>query len=193
MTARIVIMNLAHMPAVGKFLNQIFAVAHRQGQPGKDVPARNAVANLLSPKDIILDLVVTGKSELLDEIGQHMEWAHGIPREPVVRGLAHRERIGSTALGQGIAIPHARITELDHIQLAYLRLKLPIPFDAPDGKLVSDVLVILVPKLATEEHLRILAETSQMFSDPHFRELLHLCAHPTEVKHLFTSWPKDLF
>jgi nitrogen PTS system EIIA component len=58
---------------------------------------------------------------------------------------------------------------------------------------VSDVLVILVPKMATEEHLRVLAETSEMFANARFRDQLHLCKHPMEVKQLFEIWPKPLF
>lgn len=151
------------------------------------------VAQLLMPKDILLDVRVSGKDDLLQKVGRHMEWVHGLPQQAVVVGLAHREQIGSTALGQGIAIPHARIKELDRIQLAFLRLAPPIPFDAPDGLPVRDVLVILVPKMATEEHLRVLAESSEMFSHPRFREQLGRCQHAAEVKTLFEIFPKPLF
>ncbi len=151
------------------------------------------IAELLFPKDILLDVAVVGKIELFERIGEHLEWVHGIPQRAVVQALAYREQIGSTALGQGIAIPHARMKELDRIQLAYLRLSPAIAFDAPDGKPVADVLVILVPKQATEEHLRILSDTSQMFSDPRFRERLHRCKDPLEVKQLFDVWPDTLF
>jgi PTS system nitrogen regulatory IIA component len=151
------------------------------------------VAQLLMPKDILLDVVVADRSELLEKVGRHMEWVHGLPQASVVACLAHREQIGSTALGHGIAVPHARLKELERIQLAYLRLNPGILFDAPDGQPVTDVLVILVPKMATEEHLRILAETSEMFGNARFREQLHLCRHPMEVKQLFEIWPKALF
>jgi PTS system nitrogen regulatory IIA component len=150
------------------------------------------IAELLFPKDILLDVAVPGKIELFERIGEHLEWVHAIPQRSVVQALAYREQIGSTALGQGIAIPHARMKELDRIQLAYLRLAPAIAFDAPDGKPVADVLVILVPKQASEEHLRILADTSQMFSDPRFRERLHRCHDPMEVKQLFDVWPDTL-
>jgi PTS system nitrogen regulatory IIA component len=151
------------------------------------------VAQLLMPKDILLDVGVADKTDLLGKIGRHMEWVHGLPQAVVVLNLTHREQIGSTALGHGIAIPHARMKELDRIQLAYLRLAPPIAFDAPDGQPVSDVLVILVPKMATEDHLRVLAETSEMFSNARFREQLHRCKHAMEVKQLFEIWPRPLF
>jgi PTS system nitrogen regulatory IIA component len=187
-------MHLVHFPAIKSFLNQMVGAEHRHGHSGRSEEApMKSIADLLTPQDIALDVVVSGKSELLDEIGQHMESVHGIPEGSVIRSLAHREQIGSTALGQGIAIPHARIKELDRIQLMYLRLRLPVPFNAPDGKPVADVLVILVPKLATQEHLQILAETSQMFSDHVFRERLHRCTNPVQVKQLFDCWPKGSF
>jgi PTS system nitrogen regulatory IIA component len=125
--------------------------------------------------------------QLLGEIGQHMEWVHGMGRDLVLRSLLDREQTGSTALGQGVAIPHARIDTLDQIRIAYLRLKDAIAFDAPDGKPVRDVFVILVPKAATEAHLRILGDASQMFSDAAFREQLGACTHPADVKQLFDA------
>ncbi len=153
----------------------------------------NVIADLLTPKDILLDVDVAGKDLLFGKIGEHMQWVHGIPQKSVEQSLAHREQIGTTALGRGIAIPHARIKELERIRLAYLRLREPIAFDAPDSRPVTDVLVILVPKLANEEHLQILAQSSQMFSSARFRDQLHRCRHPMEVKQLFDSWPQSLF
>ena len=147
----------------------------------------NAIARHLWPEDILLDIEVAGKDQLLDEIGWHMEREHALSREWVVAGLARREQLGSTALGEGVAIPHARVDDLKRIQLAYLRLRSPIPYDAPDGRPVSDILVLLVPKRATEEHLRILADTTQLFADRQFREHLHACRHALEVKALFES------
>ena len=148
----------------------------------------STIAKLLSSKDIRLDMEVSSRENLFREIARHMECAHGMPQEWVFQSLTRREKIGSTALGEGVAIPHARIKDLQRIQLAYIRLRQPIPFDAPDGKSVSDVLVILVPKEATEEHLRILSEVTQMFSDPQFRQQLRQCGEAGETKRLFDGW-----
>jgi PTS system nitrogen regulatory IIA component len=145
----------------------------------------NAIAQHLWPEDILLDIEVADKDQLFDEIGRHMEREHAMPRAGVVAGLARREQVGSTGLGEGVAIPHSRVEALSRIQAAYLRLKHPIPYDAPDGRPVSDVLVLLVPKQATDEHLLILADASQIFADSIFRERLHTCRHPVEVKSLF--------
>jgi PTS system nitrogen regulatory IIA component len=181
-------MNLACLPAIGSFLARI--VGPGADRPaGKGAPTANIIATLLLPEDILLNMVVASKSGLIEEIGRHMESVHGMPHESVAISLSHRERIGSTGLGEGVAIPHARVKGLERIRPVYMRLKSPIPFDAPDGKPVSDVLVLLVPKQATEEHLKILAEAAQMFSDRRFRERLHRCASPVEVKRLFEAWP----
>lgn len=149
----------------------------------------NTIAHFLRPEDILLDAEASSKPELLDTIGRHMELTHSLPRESVSPCLARREQLGSTALGQGVAIPHARVKDLDRILVAYLRMKSPIPFDAPDGEPVFDILVLMVPKQANEEHLRILADASQMFANSRFRMHLRQCGDPLAVKQLFDAWP----
>ena len=156
--------------------------------PGEEYSLKS-IADRLAERDIILDLDVADKDRLFAEIGRHMEAAHGMPQAWVVLSLSRRELVGSTALGEGVAIPHARIKDLFRIQLAYVRLKSPIPFGAPDGQPVSDILVLLVPKQATEEHLAILAEATRLFSNVSFRERLDQCGQPAAVKQLFADWP----
>ena len=90
----------------------------------------------------------------------------------VAASLAAREKLGPAGLGQGVAIPHGRIKGLKVARGAFLRLKQPVPFDAPDGKPVSQVFVLLVPEQATDLHLQLLSELAQMFSDRDFREKL---------------------
>jgi PTS system nitrogen regulatory IIA component len=148
----------------------------------------DSIANYLRPEDIILDVDVATKAELLDAIGRNLEQAHSLSRESISLGLSRREQLGSTGLGQGVAIPHARVNNLDRILVAYLRPKSPIPFDAPDGEPVSDFLVLLVPKEATEEHLVILADASQRFADSRFRARLRQCGDALAVKLLFDTW-----
>jgi PTS system nitrogen regulatory IIA component len=150
----------------------------------------STIADFLEQEDILLDLDVSSKAQLFDEVGRHVEGLHAMPQAWVTSGLTRREQVGSTGLGQGIAIPHARVKDLKRILVVYVRLKLAIPFDAPDGKPVSDILVLLVPKQATEEHLVILADAAQLFSDRHFREQLHLCGNRTDAKQVFETWPQ---
>ena len=154
----------------------------------KEVAKLSTLTNYLYPEDIVLDTNVSTKPDLLDAVGRHMELVHSLPRESVSPSLARREQLGSTGLGQGVAIPHARVKGLNRILAAYLRLKSPIPFDAPDGEPVSDILVLLVPKQAVDEHLSVLADATRLFSNRRFRVCLHECGTAREIKQLFDSW-----
>lgn len=150
----------------------------------------NAIAGFLSDRDIRLDLEVADKRQLFEAIGRHVEQEHALPQDWVVRSLARREQAGSTGLGLGVAIPHARVSGLDRVLALYMRLRSPIPFDAPDHQPVRDVLVLLVPQPATDEHLVILAEAAQIFSYGCFRERLHGSATRQEVMQLFSAGPE---
>src|SRR6267154_6653630 len=123
------------------------------------------IADLLPESNIVLDVEATSKKRLFEQIGQLFENHAQISRSVVFDSLTARERLGSTGLGQGIAIPHGRIKGLKQALGAFIRPQQPIPFDAPDGRPVSQVFVLLVPKHATEEHLQLLSELAQMFSD----------------------------
>jgi PTS system nitrogen regulatory IIA component len=151
----------------------------------------NTIAHYLSAQDICLDVDAESKGALFEEIGRHMERAHGLRADSVAHSLARRERIGSTGLGQGVAIPHARVNGLARIHALYLRLKSPIPFDAPDEGPVVDVLVLLVPAPATDDHLCLLADATQLFSDRAFRKRLAACSDRDAVARLFAAWPGE--
>src|SRR5262249_48601182 len=104
-------------------------------------------------------------------------------------GLSARERLGSTALGCGVAIPHARLKALSRPVAAFVRTALPGSFDAPDGKPVGDMLVLLLPWAATQEHLVILPEVAAMFSDKQFRDHLRACTDREQVYARLTRTP----
>ncbi|HXZ97212.1 MAG TPA: PTS IIA-like nitrogen regulatory protein PtsN [Burkholderiales bacterium] len=148
----------------------------------------NTIAQLLSPEDILLELDASSKKRVFEEVGRLFERRHGLAQAQVVECLEAREKLGSTALGKGVALPHARIKNLRQVVAAFVRLKVPIPFDAPDGKPVSDILVLLVPEQATEQHLQLLAEVAQMFCDRPFREQIRTCADLGSVCQLFADW-----
>jgi PTS system nitrogen regulatory IIA component len=149
----------------------------------------NVAAQLLSSEDILLDLDVSTKERVFEEVGRLFERRHGLPQTQVVESLNAREKLGSTGLGQGVALPHARIKTLQQAVAAFVRMKLPIVFDAPDGKPVWGMLILLVPERATEQHLQILAEFAQMFGDSHFRERLRMCDDAGAVYQLMSQWP----
>jgi PTS system nitrogen regulatory IIA component len=149
----------------------------------------NPIGELLRPEDIDLDVDVSSKSELFDRVAAIVARRQGLPRGPVLDALADRERLGSTALGHGVAIPHARMKQLLHPAGAFVRTRCPIPFDAPDGRPVSNVLTLLVPATATDRHLELMANAASMFGDRAFRGQLRNCTTADEVEALIAGWP----
>ena len=107
----------------------------------------------------------------------------------VLESLTAREQLGSTGLGHGVAIPHARMPQCDAAAGVFVRTKAAIPFDAPDRKPVSIFLALVVPKQATERHLQLLATAATMFSDRAFRDKLRACPDPDMVRELLAAWP----
>lgn len=148
----------------------------------------NLIAKLLPPTNVILDLDVSSKKRVFEQVGLLFENNHQIARSQVFDSLFAREKLGSTGLGQGIAIPHGRIKGLKEAVGALVRMKQPIPFDAPDGQSVSLIFVLLVPDRATDVHLQILSELAQMFSDKAFRERLLSSASVLELHQLIAEW-----
>jgi PTS system nitrogen regulatory IIA component len=143
---------------------------------------------LLPPANIVLDLEVSSKKRMFEQVGLLFENNQGIARSLVFESLFARERLGSTGLGQGVAIPHGRIKGLKDPVGALVRLKTPVPFDAPDGKPVTLVFVLLVPEQATEQHLQILSELAQMFSDRELREQLGGADDPGALHQAIIAW-----
>jgi PTS system nitrogen regulatory IIA component len=148
----------------------------------------NKIAELLPAANIVLDLDADTKGRLFDAMGDLFERTSGLARATVTASLGARERLGSTGLGQGIAIPHGRIKGLAQATGAFVRLRTPIPFDAPDGRPVTQVFVLLVPEQATEAHLQLLSELAQMFSERSFRDKLAAAADAAELEQLFHAW-----
>lgn len=149
------------------------------------------VAKLLPPANVLLDLQVSSKKRLFEQVGLTFENHHGIGRSLVFDSLFARERLGSTGLGQGVAIPHGRIKGLKDALGAFVRLAQPVPFDAPDGKPVTLLFVLLVPEQATEKHLQILSELAQMFSDRTLRDAMTGAADAAALHQLIAAWQPD--
>src|SRR5437867_12310356 len=104
------------------------------------------VAKLLAPANVVTDLQVSSKKRLFEQVGLAFENNHGLARSLVFDSLFARERLGSTGLGQGVAIPHGRIKGLKEALGALVRLQQPVPFDAPDAKPVNLLFVLLLPE-----------------------------------------------
>lgn len=151
-------------------------------------PTLNQIAQLLPEANILLDLEATSKKRLFEQVGQLFEEQAQIARSVVFDSLFAREKLGSTGLGQGIAIPHGRIKGLARAMGAFVRPRQPIPFEAPDGKPVGQIFVLLVPEHATEEHLQLLSELAEMFSERQFRDQLAAATDTGSLHRLFCNW-----
>jgi len=147
----------------------------------------NAIAAILTPADVFLGLEAATKERAFEHIARFIALRHGLSAASVQASLVERERIGSTGLGFGIAIPHARIKGLSRPIATFVRTKIPLAFGAPDDKPVSDMLVLLVPQEVTDAHLQLLATAAQMFSDRGFRENLRGSADPAAVHSAFAG------
>lgn len=148
----------------------------------------NLIAKLLPAANILPDADLTSKKRVFEQAGLLFENNQQISRSLVFDSLFAREKLGSTGLGQGVAIPHGRIKNLKNATGALIRVRNAVPFDAPDGQNVKLVFVLLVPERATDEHLQILSELAQMFSDRNFREKLIVAATADELQQLITDW-----
>jgi nitrogen PTS system EIIA component len=157
---------------------------------GLAMASEHNVAQWLQPQDIVLDVDVWDRRRALELAATRIGHANGLDPAPILRALWRREQVGSTAVGQGVAIPHARIVGISRPLTLYMRLKIAMEFGAPDGKPVSHLLVIMVPAEGdADEHLRLLALVARAFSDPAFRASLSEASDAAEAAAAFDLWP----
>lgn len=148
----------------------------------------NLIAPLLSTETTLLDLSFTSKKKLFEHAADLFARIHGLKSSDIFASLFERERLGSTGLGYGIAIPHGRIKGLKDACGAFYRLKTPLEFDAPDNQPVSLCFVLLVPKDANERHLQILGELAQLFGDEAMRAKMLGTATVSDLVALLDAW-----
>jgi PTS system nitrogen regulatory IIA component len=148
----------------------------------------NLIAPLISPDTTLLDLSFSSKKKLFEHAADLFAQTHGLKSTDIFTSLFERERLGSTALGYGVAIPHGRIKDLKDACGAFYRLKIPLEFDAPDNQPVSLCFILLVPKDANERHLQILGELAQMFGDEAMRTKMLRVATPAGLIALLGAW-----
>ena len=151
-----------------------------------------ALADLLQQDAIIPALKVNSKKQLLQELAAKAARITGVSEREVFDVILQREKLGSTGLGQGVAIPHGRIKGLREAVAALVTLKEPIPFDAPDGQPVNIACILLVPEKATDQHLQILSELAQMFSDKQFRDNLLRHKDGAAIHQMIANWKPNV-
>jgi PTS system nitrogen regulatory IIA component len=148
----------------------------------------NRLAAILSVEQVLVRVDATSKKRAFEEVGLLFENLHGLSRSLVTDSLFSRERLGSTGLGHGVAIPHGRIKGLKAPMAAIVQLASPIGFDAPDEQPVSLLIFLLVPEAATQKHLEILSEIAEMLSDAHLRDQLRSCSDALDLYTLIINW-----
>ncbi|MBA4381680.1 MAG: PTS sugar transporter subunit IIA [Sideroxydans sp.] len=146
------------------------------------------ISKILTSECVLLDAESTSKKRVFERVGILFENTQNIARSQVFDSLFAREKLGSTGLGQGVAIPHGRVKGLRDAVAAFVKMETPIPFDAPDGLPVNFIFVLLVPERATDLHLQILGELAQMFSDQKFRDELTNANDAVTIHKLFNDW-----
>ena len=148
----------------------------------------NRLASILPVSQVIVGVDVTSKKRAFEEAGLLFESLHNLSRALITDSLFARERLGSTGLGHGIAIPHDRIKGLKAPMAAVLQLAQPIGFDAPDEQPVNLLIFLLVPEAATQKHLEILSEIAELLSDGEQREKIKTAASADKLHTLITNW-----
>ena len=144
------------------------------------------IGEILPLSHIVLDLEVSIKKRVFEQAGLLLENEAGLARADVFDCLFAREKLGTTGLGQGVAIPHGRHASVKKAVGAFIRTQEPVAFDAPDGKPVSLIFVLLVPENATGEHLEVLSKLAGRFSQKAVREAL-MSADAQEVRRILTE------
>lgn len=125
------------------------------------------ISDLLSPERIRCDVHSSSKKRLLEIISRELARnSDELDQREIFESLCARERLGSTGLGKGVAIPHGRVKGSHDVQVSFIRLKKPLPFDALDGEPVDLLFALAVPENCSEDHLKLLAQVAELFSDP---------------------------
>lgn len=146
-----------------------------------------AIAALLTVDHIQLDLDAANKEQLFQAVEQLLRDRPDLPLTQMIASLKAREQLGSTGIGGGVAVPHSRVRSLTQVLALYIRLRTPIPFEAPDGKPVMHIVVIFVPEQATQLHLQLMAGVAELFQDSRFKEQLKICSDAASVTRLFSK------
>lgn len=148
----------------------------------------NRLSAILPAEQVLVAVDATSKKRAFEEAGLLFEALHGLNRALITDSLFARERLGSTGLGHGVAIPHGRIKGLKQPLAAVFQLANPIGFDAPDEQPVRLMIFLLVPEAATQKHLEILSEIAELLSDGTLREQMKACTAASELHQLISQW-----
>ncbi|MGH6915963.1 MAG: PTS sugar transporter subunit IIA [Geminicoccales bacterium] len=149
------------------------------------------LADIITPDNIILNLKsCSSKRQVLRELARRSAIVAGIEQQVLLDALTERERLGTTGIGHGIAIPHARLEGLDRLVGLFARLDQPVDFEALDERPSDLIFLLLVPSTAEAESLKALARISRMLRDPALRQRLRQEQDPRAVHRILTQKPE---
>ena len=152
----------------------------------------NRLAAILPLEQVLTGTDIASTKRAFEEVGFLFESQHGLSRALVTDSLFSRERLGSTGLGNGVAVPHGRIKGLKLPLAAVLLLEQAIGFDAPDNLPVDLLIFLLVPEAATQKHLELLSEIAALLSDESRREAMRRSGTADALHGLIRDWPGQL-
>lgn len=131
------------------------------------------IVDILAPEHCLVDQAITSKKKLLEFLGDYLGQQLRIDSsDDVYERLLTRERMGSTGIGEGVAIPHCRLKQCQHAFAVLLKLPEAIDFDSIDNRPVDLIFTLVVPEEATDEHLQLLSVLAGSFSKPEYRQAL---------------------
>lgn len=146
------------------------------------------LSEILSGDRVVAGAALGSKKKVLEELSRLLSGGTTLASGDIFNSLVGREKLGSTGLGHGVAIPHGRVAGVPQSVGAFMRLKHPIDYDAHDGQPVDLVFGLLVPQQATEEHLKHLAAIAEMFSNEQFCVKLRETGDDKQLHKLITSY-----
>jgi nitrogen PTS system EIIA component len=134
-------------------------------QDGKDSGGPMTLTDLITPDAVVPFLKSKTKKQVLEDLAARAAKLQGLPARDLYDALLQRERLGSTGVGRGIAIPHCRLAGVKKLLCLFARLETPVPFDSADGEPVDLVFLLLAPEDAGADHLKALARLSRLMRD----------------------------
>ena len=144
--------------------------------------------NFFSEESIIMDCQSKSKKNVLELISKIASSISITNKDIVFEKLYEREKLGTTAFGNGIAIPHARIDNLSEAKIIILKLETAIDFNSSDGEKVDLIISLLAPNNENEMHIKILSKIAEMLDDKIFREKIRNCSNKLEIKSVINSY-----
>jgi PTS system nitrogen regulatory IIA component len=148
-----------------------------------------ALTDLLSPDAILSALRVNGKKQALQEMSERAAQVSGLAAREIFDSLLQRERLGSTGVGDGIAIPHGKLAKCNRIFGIFARLERAIDFEALDGLPVDLIFLLIAPETAGADHLKALAMIARVLRDPEMAAQLRATRDASALYSLLTLTP----